>query len=50
LFLFDGGAVVAVLALPKLARKSLDARSLNREISSFKRKKAELEKGNGPGS
>mgnify|MGYP000365602864 FL=1 len=45
-----GGAVVAVLALPKLVRKSLDARSLNREISNFKRKIAELEKGNGPRS
>ena len=45
-----GGAVVAVLALPKLVRKSLDARSLNREISDFKRKIAELEKGNGPRS
>ncbi len=45
-----GGAIVAVLALPKLVRKSLDVRSLNREISNFKRKIAELEKGNGPGS
>jgi len=45
-----GGAIVAVLALPKLVRKSLDVRSLNREISNFKRKMAELEKGNGPGS
>jgi len=45
-----GGAIVAVLALPKLVRKSLDVRSLNREISHFKRKIAELEKGNGPGS
>jgi uncharacterized integral membrane protein len=45
-----GGAIVAVLAVPKLVRKSLDVRSLNREISNFKRKIAELEKGHGPGS
>lgn len=40
-----GGAIVAVLALPKLVRKLLDARSLNREISNLKRKVAELGKG-----
>jgi uncharacterized integral membrane protein len=40
-----GGAIVAVLALPKLVRNALDVRSLNREISNFKRKVAELEKG-----
>jgi uncharacterized integral membrane protein len=45
-----GGAIVAVLALPKLVRKSLDVRSLNREISNFKRKVAELEKGHAGGS
>jgi len=45
-----GGAIVAVLALPKLVRKSLDVRSLNREISNFKKKTAELEKGHGGGS
>jgi len=45
-----GGAIVAVLAVPKLVRKSLDVRSLNREISNFKRKIAELEKGHGLGS
>ena len=39
-----GGAVVAVLALPKLVRKSLDVRSLNREIYKLKRKILELEK------
>ena len=44
-----GGAIVAILAVPKLVRKSLDAKSLNREISNFKRKIAELEKGHGPG-
>lgn len=32
-----GGAIVAVLALPKLVRKALDVRSLNKEISNFKR-------------
>jgi len=45
-----GGAIVAVLALPKLVRKSLDVRSLSREISNFKRKIAELEKGHAGGS
>ena len=45
-----GGAIVAILAVPKLVRKSLDARSLNREISNFKRKTAELEKGHSAGS
>jgi uncharacterized integral membrane protein len=45
-----GGAIVAVLALPKLVRKSLDVRNLNREISNFKRKVTELEKGHAGGS
>jgi uncharacterized integral membrane protein len=45
-----GGAIVAVLALPKLVRKALDVRSLNREISNFKRKGAGLEKGHAGGS
>ena len=45
-----GGAIVAVLALPKLVRKSLDARSLSREISNFKRNVAESEKGHAGGS
>ena len=45
-----GGAIVAVLALPKLVRKSLDVRSLSREISNFRRKIAELEKGHVGGS
>jgi uncharacterized integral membrane protein len=45
-----GGAIVAVLALPKLVRKSLDVRSLNRELSNFKRNIAELEKGHAGGS
>jgi len=39
-----GGAIVAVLALPKLVRKSLDVRSLNREIHKLKKKMLELEK------
>jgi putative membrane protein len=33
-----GGAIVAVLALPKLVRKSLDVRSLNREIYKLKKR------------
>jgi putative membrane protein len=45
-----GGAVVAVLALPKLVRKSLDVRSLNREIHKLKEKILELEKGHVGGS
>ena len=45
-----GGAIVAILAVPKLVRKSLDARSLNREISNFKGNVAELEKGHAGGS
>ncbi|MFO7459714.1 MAG: LapA family protein [Desulfatiglandales bacterium] len=45
-----GGAIVAILAVPKLVRKSLDARSLSREISNFKSKIAELEKGHSGGS
>ena len=45
-----GGAIVAILAVPKLVRKSLDARSLSREISNFKSKIAELEKGHTTGS
>ena len=45
-----GGAIVAVLALPKLVRKSLDVRSLNREIYKLKGKILELEKGHVGGS
>ena len=45
-----GGAVVAVLALPKLVRKSLDARRLNRETYKLKGKILELEKGHVDGS
>ncbi len=40
-----GGAIVAVLALPKLVRKSLDVRSLNRKTYQLKEKILELEKG-----
>jgi len=40
-----GGAIVAVLALPKLAKKSLHARRLNREIHKLKEKMLEMEKG-----
>ena len=45
-----GGAIVAVLALPKLVRKSLDVRTLNREIYKLKKKIVELEKGHVRGS
>jgi len=45
-----GGAVVAVLALPKLVRKSLDVRRLNREIYKVKGKILEFEKGHVGGS
>jgi uncharacterized integral membrane protein len=33
-----GGAIVAILSLPKLAKKSLHARSMNKEISKLKEK------------
>jgi uncharacterized integral membrane protein len=39
-----GGAIVAVLALPKLAKKSLHARSMNREVHKLNEKIQELEK------
>ena len=45
-----GGAIVAVLAVPKLVRKSLDVRSLNRETYRLKGKILELEKGHVGGS
>ena len=45
-----GGAVLAVLALPKLVRKSLDVRSLNREISTLKKRIVELENRHAGGS
>ncbi len=45
-----GGAIVAVLALPKLVRKSLDVRSFRREISNLKKRIVELEKGHVGGS
>ena len=38
-----GGAIVAVLSLPKLARKSLDGRSMNKEIRKLKEKIIESE-------
>jgi len=46
-----GGAIVAVLALPKLAKKSLDVRSRNREIRTLEEKILDLEKRDvdGPG-
>jgi uncharacterized integral membrane protein len=45
-----GGAIVAVLALPKLAKKFLHARSMNREIHKLKEKILELEKSHVGGS
>jgi uncharacterized integral membrane protein len=45
-----GGAIVAVLALPKLVSKSFRARSLNREIHKLKEKILELEKTHDGGS
>jgi uncharacterized integral membrane protein len=39
-----GGAMVAVLTLPKLVRKSLDVRSLNRKILKLEENMIELEK------
>jgi len=38
-----GGAIVAVLSLPKLARKSLDGWSMNKEIRKLKEKIIESE-------
>ena len=45
-----GGAIVAVLALPKLAKKSLNKRSMNREIQKLKEKILELGKKHVDGS
>ena len=45
-----GGAIVAVLTLPKLVRKSLDVRRLNKETYKLKGKILELEKGHVGGS
>ena len=40
-----GGAVVAVLALPKLVKKCLQVRRLNKEMYNLKERVLELEKG-----
>jgi uncharacterized integral membrane protein len=45
-----GGAIVAVLALPKLAKKSLHERRMNREIRKLKEKILTLEKTDAGGS
>lgn len=45
-----GGAIVAVLALPKLVRKSLDVRSFRRQSSNLNRRVVELAKGDLGGS
>jgi uncharacterized integral membrane protein len=39
-----GGAIVAVLALPKLAKKALHGRSMNKEVQKLKERILELEK------
>ena len=39
-----GGAIVGILALPKLMRKSLDVRRLHKEILRLKKSIIELEK------
>ena len=44
-FSLIGGVIVAVLTLPKLVRKSLDIRRLNREIYKLRATILELEKG-----
>jgi len=45
-----GGAIVAILTLPKLAKKSLHARSMNKEIHKLKTRIVELEKGHAGGA
>jgi uncharacterized integral membrane protein len=45
-----GGAIVAVLTLPKLVKKSFHVRRLNREVYKLKQKVLELEKGHVGGS
>jgi len=45
-----GGAIVALLAVPKLVSKSLDVRSLSRETYKLKGKILESEKGHVGGS
>jgi uncharacterized integral membrane protein len=45
-----GGTVVALLTLPKLVRKSLQVRRLNKEIDTLKQKTTELERGQAGGS
>ena len=45
-----GGAIVAILTLPKLIRKTLDVRSLNKESCKLKGKILESEKGHAGGS
>ena len=49
-FSMIGGAIVAILTLPKLVKKSLHVRRLHREIHKLKEKMLEMEKGdtNGP--
>ena len=45
-----GGAIVAILTLPKMTKKSLHVRSMNKEIHKLKTRIVELEKGHVGGS
>ena len=45
-----GGAVLAVLTLPKLVKKCFQVRRLNKEMNNLKEKVLELEKGHAGGS
>ncbi len=45
-----GGAIVAVLTLPKLAKKFFHGRSMNREINKLQENIQELERGKVEGS
>jgi len=45
-----GGAIVAILTLPKLVKKSLHVRRLNNEIHKLKEEMMELEKAHVDGS
>ena len=44
-----GGAIVAILILPKLVKKSLHVKRLHREIHKLKEKMIEMEKGHAGG-
>ena len=44
-----GGAIIAILTLPKLVKKALHVRRLQREIHKLKEKMLEMEKGHTEG-